>query len=300
MNAAGVKNGHAVLLPNMQPTGDKKARAWSTAFVHLLRKPTLILSGLIIGVVLLWAFVPDVFSPYDPIRADVSKILLPPSTAHFFGTDELGRDVFSRVVEGTAVSLIAPLIAVAIGLVFGGLIGLLAGFLGPVVDGFLMRVVDVVLAIPMLVLAMTVVTAVGFGAMPLAIGVGIAMVGSVARVMRSEVLRIRQLTFVDAERSMGAPAAYIVFRHVLPSSMGSVLVLAVLDFVQAILAIAALSFLGFGAPPPTPEWGSVVSAGEPYLTTGWWIATLPGLTIAVFAVAVNRIARELQKNRGIR
>lgn len=300
MNVAGDKNSLAVLAPNATPTGDQKGRAWRLAAVNLLRKPTLIVSGIIIGVVLLWAFAPDAFSPYDPIRADVSEILLPPSAAHFFGTDELGRDVFSRVVEGTPVSLIAPLVAVAIGLVFGGLIGLLAGFLGPVVDGFLMRVVDVVLAIPMLVLAMTVVTAVGFGSMPLAIGVGIAMVGSVARVMRSEVLRIRQLTFVDAERSMGAPVAYIVFRHVLPSSIGSVLVLAVLDFVQAILAIAALSFLGFGAPPPTPEWGSVVSAGEPYLTTGWWIATLPGLTIAVFAVAVNRVARELQKNRGTR
>jgi peptide/nickel transport system permease protein len=158
-------------------------------------------------------------------------------------------------------------------------------------------VVDVILAIPMLVLAMTIVTALGFGSVQLAIGVGIGMIGSVARVMRSEVMRVRHSMFVDAERSMGAGTIYIVFRHVLPSAVGPVLVLAVLDFVQAILAIAALSFLGFGAPPPAPEWGAIVSAGQPYLSTAWWISTLPGLTIAVFAVCVNRIARELQERR---
>ena len=160
-----------------------------------------------------------------------------------------------------------------------------------------MRAVDVILAIPMLVLAMTIVTALGFGSGPLAIGVGIAMVGTVARVMRSEVMRVRHSVFVDAERSMGARTGYIIVRHVLPSAASPVLVLAVLDFVQAILAIAALSFLGFGAPPPAPEWGSIVAAGQPYLATAWWISTLPGLTIAVFAVSVNRIARELQDRR---
>lgn len=282
------------------PPAAARRSARTAGLLEVLRKPTLIISAIVIIIILAWAIAPTTFAPYDPIRADVSQILLPPSAQHFYGTDELGRDVFSRVVAGTAVSLVAPLLAVAISIIVGGAIGLLAGFLGPVTDGILMRIVDVILAIPMLVLAMTVVTAVGFGAIPLAIGVGIAMVGSVARVMRSEVLRVRQLTFVDAERSMGASTGYIVFRHVLPSSVGPVLVLAVLDFVQAILAIAALSFLGFGAPPPTPEWGSVVAAGEPYLAAAPWISTLPGLTIAVFAVCVNRVARELQKVQNAR
>lgn len=265
-----------------------------------LRRPALILSLIIIAVILLWGIAPDAFSPYDPIRSDLTQILLPPSSTHLFGTDELGRDVFSRVVEATRISLLAPLVAVGIAVVVGSLIGSLAGFLGRFVDGILMRLIDVILAIPMLVLAMTIVTTVGFGSLPLAIGVGIAMVGSVARVMRSEVMRIRQLTFVDAERSMGAPSSYIVIRHVFPIAISPVLVLAVLEFVQAILVIAALSFLGFGAPPPAPEWGSIVSAGQPYLATAWWISTLPGLTIALFAVSVNRVARELQNHRGVR
>lgn len=276
----------------------------STATKHATRRivvrPALVTSVIVITVVLFWALVPTAFSPYDPIRTDLTKILLPPSLDHFFGTDELGRDVFSRFVEATRISLLAPLVAVGIAVVFGSAIGALAGFLGSVVDGILMRLVDVILAIPMLVLAMTIVTTVGFGSLPLAIGVGIAMVGSVARVMRSEVMRIRQLTFIDAQRSMGASTSYIVIRHVFPIAISPVLVLAVLEFVQAILVIAALSFLGFGAPPPAPEWGSIVSAGQPYLATAWWISTLPGLTIALFAISVNRLARALQNQRGAR
>lgn len=159
------------------------------------------------------------------------------------------------MVHGAGRSLEAPVVAVAIGVAGGSVIGLLAGYLGRYADTILMRVVDVILAIPMLVLAMTVVTALGFGSVQLAIGVGVGMIGSVARVMRSQVVRVRQTTYVDAERSMGASTGYILFRHVLPNAAGPVLVLAVLDFVQAILAIAALSFLGFGAPPPSPEWG---------------------------------------------
>jgi peptide/nickel transport system permease protein len=280
------------------PPRQSEERNETTRWVlSLLRKPTLVVSVVVLIVVLLWAFVPAVFAPYDPIRADISQILLPPSAQHFFGTDELGRDVFSRMVHGTSLSLIAPLIAVAIGLFFGSAIGLLAGYLGRTADASLMRLVDVILAIPMLVLAMTIVTALGFGSVQLAIGVGIAMIGSVARVMRAEVMRVRHSMFVDAERSMGARTGYIIVRHVLPSAAGPVLVLAVLDFVQAILAIAALSFLGFGAPPPAPEWGSIVAAGQPYLSTAWWISSLPGLAIAIFAVCVNRIARELQEKR---
>lgn len=279
------------------PLAVRTQRGNGKVILSLLKKPTLVVAAVIIVVILLWAFIPEVFVAFDPLRADVGAILRAPSLTHLFGTDDLGRDVFARMVFGTAVSLTAPLIAVAISLIAGSVIGLLAGYLGTMVDGVLMRFVDVILAIPMLVLAMTIVTALGFGSVPLAIGVGVAMTGTVSRVMRAEVMRVRQSMFVDAERSMGARTGYIIVRHVLPSAAGPVLVLAVLDFVQAILAISALSFLGFGAPPPSPEWGSIVAAGQPFLSTGWWIATLPGLTIAVFAVSVNRIARELQDRR---
>jgi peptide/nickel transport system permease protein len=263
----------------------------------LVRRPGLVLSVLVVVFVLLWAFLPDVIAPFDPLRAVASDTLKGPSGTHLFGTDELGRDVFSRMVHGTALSLETTLVAVAIGLFFGSLIGLFAGYLGSITDGVLMRIVDVILSIPMLLLTMAIVTAIGFGSVQLSIGVGIGMIGSVARVMRSEVIRVRESTFVDAERSMGAGTVYIVLRHILPSAMGPVLVLAILDFSQAILAIAALSFLGFGAPPPAPEWGSLVAGGQPYLDSAWWMCTLPGLTIAVFVVCVNRIARALQERR---
>ncbi len=275
-----------------RPRGD--VRRWLLA---ALGRPGLVLSVLLVLLVVLWAIMPGLFAPYDPLKTDTSALLKAPSLAHLFGTDELGRDVFSRMVHGTTLSLQTTVVAVAIGLVFGSIIGLFAGYLGRLVDGVLMRVVDVILSIPMLLLAMAIVTAIGFGSVQLAIGVGIGMIGSVARVMRSEVLRVRESMFVDAERSMGAGTLYIVFRHILPSAVGPVLVLAILDFSQAILAIAALSFLGFGAPPPAPEWGSLVAAGQPYLATAWWMCCLPGLLIALFAVCVNRIARELQERR---
>ena len=262
-----------------------------------LRRPTLVLAALVIVTIVAWAVMPGFFTGFDPIHADVSSLLQAPSAAHLFGTDELGRDVFTRMVYGTGRSLVAPLIAVAIGVVGGSVIGLIAGYLGRMADALVMRIVDVILAVPMLVLAMTIVTALGFGSVQLAVGVGIGMIASVARVMRSEVMRVRHSVFIDAERSLGARTWYILLRHVLPSAAGPVMVLAVLDFVQAILAIAALSFLGFGAPPPSPEWGSIVSAGQPYLSTAWWISSLPGLTIAIFAVCVNRVARALQDRR---
>jgi peptide/nickel transport system permease protein len=264
---------------------------------ELARKPTLVLACLVVLMVALWALVPSLFSGYDPVVADTSEVLLPPSPAHLFGTDELGRDVFTRMVHGTGLTLVTSVVAVVIGFVCGSIIGLAAGYFGRIADGVLMRVVDILLAIPMLVLAMAIVTAIGFGSVQLAIGVGIGMIGSVARVMRSEVLRVRQSTYIDAERSMGARDGYIIARHVLPNSIGPVLVLAVLDFGAAILTIAALSFLGYGTPPPTPEWGSLVASGRAYLATAWWMSTLPGLTIAVFVVSINRIARELQAER---
>jgi peptide/nickel transport system permease protein len=258
------------------------------------------LSALVVVIVVLWAIVPGLFSGYDPLYADTAQVLLPPSFEHLFGTDELGRDVFTRMVHGTALTLVTTVVAVVIGFAFGSVIGLTAGYFGRIADGVLMRVVDILLAIPMLVLAMAIVTAIGFGSVQLAIGVGIGMIGSVARVMRSEVMRVRQSTFIDAERSMGARDGYIIARHVLPNAVGPVLVLAILDFGAAILTIAALSFLGYGTPPPTPEWGSLVASGRAYLTTAWWMSTLPGLTIAVFVVCINRIARELQSERSSR
>jgi peptide/nickel transport system permease protein len=297
---------HSRALPGVVGAGGGSTAAWrshvpSTALrsaTQILRKPALVLAWIVVVVVLAWAIAPSLFAPYDPLEADTGVALNAPSLSHLFGTDELGRDLFSRMIHGTGLSLLTCVVAVGIGLVFGSLIGGISGFIGGRVDGLIMRLVDVLLSIPMLLLAMALVTALGFGPVQLSIAVGIALVGSTARVMRAETLKVSQSMYIDAERALGARTGYIVLRHVFPNAIGPVLVLCIIEFGQAILAIAALSFLGFGTPPPTPEWGSLVSTGQRYMASAWWMITLPGLVITAVVVSVNHIARQFEQGGG--
>ncbi|MDH6214495.1 ABC transporter permease [Streptomyces pseudovenezuelae] len=259
----------------------------------LVRRPGLLLSALIVVLVVLASFWPELFTSKDPLKGVPSENFRGPSGAHWFGTDELGRDVFSRVVHGAQLSLKATLIAVAVAFVVGSLIGLVAGFVGRWVDDVLMRFVDVLLSIPALFLSLALVTALGYGTVKVAVAVGIASVASFARVTRSEVLRVRQSVFVEASLSCGARWYSVLGRHVLPNAAGPVIVLATLDFGSSILAVSALSFLGYGAPPPAPEWGTLISDGRNYLANAWWLTALPGLAIAATVLATNRIARAL-------
>jgi peptide/nickel transport system permease protein len=259
----------------------------------LLRRPGLVLSALIVVAVLAASFAPGLFTSRDPLAGTPSQAFHPPSAAHWFGTDELGRDLYARVVHGAALSLKATLIAVALAFLVGGLIGLLAGFVGRWVEDALMRFVDVLLSIPALFLSLALVTALGYGTVKVAVAVGVASVATFARVMRAEVLRVRQAVFVEAARSCGVRWYDVLARHVLPNAIGPVLVLATLDFGTAILAVSALSFLGYGAAPPAPEWGTLIADGRNYLANAWWITALPGLTIAATVLAANRIARAL-------
>jgi peptide/nickel transport system permease protein len=259
----------------------------------LLRRPGLLVSVLVVLLVVLAAFWPGLFTSQDPLHGVPSENFQGPSAGHWFGTDELGRDLFSRVVHGAQLSLKATLIAVAVAFAVGGLIGLVAGFVGRWVEDVLMRFVDVLLSIPALFLSLALVTALGYGTVKVAVAVGIASVAGFARVMRAEVLRVRQAVFVEASRSCGARWYSVLGRHVLPNAMGPVIVLATLDFGSAILAVSSLSFLGYGAPPPAPEWGTLISDGRNYLSNAWWLTALPGAAIAVTVLATNRIARAL-------
>jgi len=257
------------------------------------RRPGLVVSVVVVLLVVLAAFAPGLLAPGDPSLGVVAEKLRPPSAAHVFGTDYLGRDLYTRVVHGASLSLQATLIATAVALFAGGLIGLLAGFVGRWVDEALMRVVDVLLSIPAILLSLALITALGYGTVKVAIAVGIASVANFARVMRSETLRIRQSTYVEAARFIGTRWYATLWRHVLPNAAGPVLVLAVLEFGLAILAISSLSFLGYGAPPPAPEWGSLIAEGRNYLATSWWLCALPGLAIAATVLSLNRISRAL-------
>jgi len=256
-------------------------------------RPGLVVSVVVVVLVVLAAFWPGLFSSQDPLHGVPAQNFRGPSGAHWFGTDELGRDLFSRVVHGAQLSLKATLIAVAVAFVVGGTLGLVAGFVGRWVEDVIMRLIDVMLSIPALFLSLALVTALGYGTVKVAVAVGIASVASFARVIRSEVLRVRQAVFVEAARSYGARWYSVLGRHVLPNAIGPIVVLATLDFGSAILQVSSLSFLGYGAPPPAPEWGTLISDGRNYLGNAWWLTALPGLTIAATVLATNRIARAL-------
>ncbi|MBL7500431.1 ABC transporter permease [Frankia sp. CNm7] len=259
----------------------------------LLRRPGLVISAAVVVLVVLASFWPTLFTSDDPLLGVPKERFHGPSGAHWFGTDELGRDVFARVVHGAALSMKATLIAVAVAFVVGGLLGLVAGFVGRWIEDVIMRFVDVMLSIPTLFLSLALITALGYGTVKVAVAVGIASVASFARVMRSEVLKVRQAVYVEAARSTGARWYSVLWRHVLPNAMGPVIVLATLDFGVSVLAVSSLSFLGYGAEPPAPEWGTLISSGRNYLANAWWLTTLPGVTVAATVLATNRIARAL-------
>lgn len=259
----------------------------------------IILSLALVALIALAAVVPSLFTHYDPLYADTAAALQGPSAAHWFGTDQFGRDLFARVIYGAGPSLAATALAVAIALVVGSLIGLISGYLGGWADAVIMRLVDVLLAIPGLLLSMAVVAALGFGATKVAIAVGIASVAVFARLMRAEVVRVAASRYIEAARLGGASRLTILFRHILPNAAGTVLTLAALEFGGAILAISALSFLGYGAQPPQPEWGSLISGGRDFIAVAPWLTLAPGLVIIATVLAANRISRALDPDQSL-
>ena len=256
--------------------------------------PTVALAFAVIAIVIAWSLAPSLFTSHDPASGVPADKLLGPSAAHWFGTDHLGRDLYTRVVYGTASSVTSALIAVVIAAVAGGLIGLLAGFLGGWMDIVLARLVDVLLAIPNFLLAVIVVTAIGFDTTNAAVATGVSAVAVFARVMRSEVIKTRQAVFVEASFLMGGSRRHILLRHVLPNASRSVLPLAVLQFGLSILVIASLAFLGYGDPPPASDWGLLISIGKDYLKWPWLVYAPAFVTIAT-VLSVNRISRWLRK-----
>ncbi|MFE3451563.1 ABC transporter permease [Nonomuraea sp. NPDC059194] len=250
---------------------------------------------LVVALVLLWAVMPGLFTGYDPIAGVPADKLMAPSAEHWFGTDAVGRDLFARVVHGAVHSLSGAFVAVAVGLVLGTLLGLLAGSVGGLADTVVMRVVDVLLSVPGLLLALTVIILLGPGTVNVALAVGIGSVATFARLARSEVVRTRRADYVEAAFGSGGRFLPVLWRHVLPNSLGPVIALAALQFGVAILAISTLGFLGYGAAPPTPEWGLLISEGRNYLATAWWLTTLPGAVVVAVVLAAGRISRRIDE-----
>ncbi len=248
-----------------------------------------------LAILLAWALAPALFTGQDPITGVPADKFSAPSGAHLFGTDHLGRDVFTRVVYGTRQTLLTAGLACLVGSVVGTLLGLLAGTAGRFADTAAMRFVDIILAVPGFLIALILVTATQPGPLSLGLGVGIASIAAFARLARTEVLRVRSRDFVQAALMSGGGYFTVLRRHILPHVIGPVLSLVAVDLGAAILAISGLGFLGFGSPPPTPEWGLLISEGRQYLSVAWWLTTLPGLVIVAAVMLTAALGRGVNK-----
>ena len=226
-------------------------------------------------------------APYDPLAQDLGNTLARPNRVHVLGTDNVGRDVLSRVIWGTRVSLVAGLVSVALAVVTGSLLGILAGYCGGRVDGLVMRLMDAVLSFPPLVLALALGAVLGAGLGGVLLALGVVYTPTFARLMRGQVLTITAREYVDAARALGAPAWRVAWRHVVPNAMNPIIVQASLSVAFAILAEASLSFLGLGIQPPQASWGSMINAGRGYLQQAPWIVFGPGAALFVTVVGLN-------------
>ncbi len=233
--------------------------------------------------------------PQDTIDTHIEERFQSPSTRHFFGTDELGRDVFSRVLCGTRISLQVGAIAIGLALAIGVPLGVVAGYTGGMLDEVIMRITDVFLSFPPLLLAMAISSLLGPNLTNAMIAIAIAWWPWYTRLLRSEAISVRERDYVQAARAMGVSQGKIVFRHVLPNCLTPIIIQASMDFGSIILTSAALSYLGLGAQPPTPEWGLMVSTGRTYFLTNWWIVTFPGLAIFTAVLSFNLVGDGLRE-----
>jgi peptide/nickel transport system permease protein len=250
--------------------------------------------AIVTGLFLAMAALASWVAPYDPLVPATDSILQPPSRAHPFGTDELGRDVLSRVLYGSRISLEVGLVAVGIAMAAGTLLGLIAGFNGGLWDALIMRGTDVLLAFPGILLAIAIVATLGPNLINVMIAVGIGAVPVYARTVRGSTLSVREMEYVEAARAAGATTARLLGRHVLRNIAAPVLVLATLGVGINILIAAGLSYVGLGAQPPSPEWGAMLSGARQYLRDAWWTAVFPGLAITVVILGVNLLGDGLR------
>lgn len=248
-----------------------------------------------LAAIVLAALVPWLLAPQDPLAVDPEHPLSAPSLMHLLGTDENGRDVFSRMVYGARASLTLGFGAIAIALVVGSVIGVAAGLGNKFLDGLLMRLMDVGLAFPEILLALVVIAVLGGGTVNALIAIGIASIPSYARLVRAQTLSIRRSGYVEAARALGLRGSTVILRHVLPNAVRPVLVLATIGIGSATVAGAALSFLGLGTPPPSPEWGSMLSTARNYIDIAWWYSAFPGLAITLLVVCTTVVGRYAQR-----
>jgi peptide/nickel transport system permease protein len=258
----------------------------SIALAKLRARPGAMIGLVIILLFIVIAIAAPMLAPDDPNAISRDRRAAP-STAHLFGTDELGRDVFSRVIYGARVSMRVGLIAVGIALVAGALLGLIAAYVGGWVDGVIMRIMDVMLAFPGILLAIAIIAVLGPSLSNVMIAIGIEAIPIYTRTARASTLSVKEYEYVIGARALGCKGSRIVLRHILPNITAPLIVLATVGVAGSILTAAGLSYLGLGAQPPTSEWGAMLSSSRSYLRDSWWMATFPGMAIVLVVLSLN-------------
>ncbi len=281
-------------------TENRRATRWRKILRKLFENKGAVFGLIMVLGVIFCAIFSPLISPHDPIAQDVEKRLIPPmwqegaDPQYLLGTDHLGRDIVSRLIYGARISIVVSVSAVALSAILGTLIGLFSGFYGGKVDSFFMRIADVQLAFPFILLAIAIIAVLGPSLQNIIIVMGITGWVIYARVVRAEVLSLREKEFIMSVRALGGSNGRIIFKHLLPNVIPPIIVIITLEMARMIIMEAALSFLGLGIQPPTPTWGGMLADGRVYLATSWWLATFPGLVIMLVVLGINLLGNWLR------
>jgi peptide/nickel transport system permease protein len=269
------------------PINKRKKRRALELLQALAKNKMSLIGGSVVLIYLLLAIFASIIAPFDPYEIKLLDKLLPPSMEHLMGTDDKGRDIFSRILYGSRLSLTVGFVSVFIGAFFGIILGIVSGYYGRWIDTVIMRLIDILLAFPGLLLALAIVSALGPSLLNVMFAVGIFSIPTFARIVRGSTLSVKKMEYIDAIKVLGASDIKIIFVHILPNIMSPIIVQGTLRLATSILSVAGLSFLGMGAQPPLPEWGAMLSSGRDFLYSAPHIALFPGLAIAIIVLAFN-------------
>lgn len=286
-----MNNGSKINLPVLHTA---RLNHGKNVFRRLAKNKSAVIGGSFIVFFIVVSILAPFLAPYDPIQQNMSNKLQPPSGEHWFGTDNFGRDIFSRVLHGTGLTLFVGFFSVAIGATIGGLLGIISGYYGGKTDSILMRIMDIFLAFPGILLALAIVSVLGGSLLNVILAVSISSIPVFARIVRASTLSVKKLEYIDAMRALGASDRRIIFKHIFPNITSPLMVQATLNIATAILSASGLSFLGLGAQPPTPEWGAMLSDGRNFMFNAPHVALFPGLAIVIVVLAFNLLGDGLR------
>ncbi|MFH0924386.1 MAG: oligopeptide ABC transporter permease [bacterium] len=267
---------------------------WIKIKQRLIRNKLALVGGIIVTLLFIVALLAPLISPYNHTKINVTKILLPPGSNHWFGTDELGRDVLSRMIWGARISLLVGFVSVGISTFIGVILGSIAGYYAGIIDNVIMRLVDIMLCFPTFFLILAVISIVEPSIWNIMIVIGLTSWPGVSRLIRAEILSLKEREFILAAKSQGLSDKRIILRHIIPNALAPVLVAATLGIAGAILTESALSFLGLGVQPPTPSWGNILTAGKDNIEIAWWLSIFPGLAILITVLGYNLLGEGVQ------